>query len=345
MAKRNWRWLVDDLVEIRPAPNMHRIALRATAGVLVPLLVLWSLDRLDLSVYVTFGAFTAVYGGAWRTPHRWRVQAYHGAVMSAATISGALVALSPARTWLGIPLTVVWASLAAALSDRQRWRPPGPVLPVFAVSTCSAIPTTPERLLEAGVVVVLTAGFAVALGALEVRLHVRRRPSEAPGPPLIPPRAQRQRVQMIRCGAVVAVAGVIATASGIGHPYWAMAASVVPLTVFTFRGQVIRGLHRAIGTLIGIGFAAILLMVPLPSLAVLFLIAALLACTEMMVVRHYGIALIFITPLSLISVHLANPEPVPLLLQERLIETLIGVSIGMLAAILTRDRDPQVHSG
>lgn len=224
-------------MEIRPAPKMHRIAARATVGVLVPLLVLWAWDRLDLSVYVTFGAFTAVYGGAWRTPHRWRVQAYHGAIMSAATISGALVALSPARAWLGIPLTALWAGLAAALSDRQRWRPPGPVLPVFAVSTCSAIPTTPERLLEAVLVVLLTAAFAVAMGAIEVWLHVRGRPSEAPGPALVPPRAERQRVQLIRCGAVVAIAGVIATASGIGHPYWAMAASVVPLTVFTFRGR------------------------------------------------------------------------------------------------------------
>jgi hypothetical protein len=135
VKRTSWRRLLDDLVEIRPAPNMHRIALRATLGVLAPLLVLWSLDRLDLSVYVTFGAFTAVYGGPWRTPHRWRIHLYHGAVLSAATISGALIALSPARAWLGIPLTAVWASLAAALSDRQRWRPPGPVLPVFAVST------------------------------------------------------------------------------------------------------------------------------------------------------------------------------------------------------------------
>jgi uncharacterized membrane protein YccC len=342
VKRTSWRRLLDDLVEIRPAPNMHRIALRATLGVLAPLLVLWSLDRLDLSVYVTFGAFTAVYGGPWRTPHRWRIHLYHGAVLSAATISGALIALSPARAWLGIPLTAVWASLAAALSDRQRWRPPGPVLPVFAVSTCSAIPTTPARLAEAVVVVLLTAALAVALGVAEVWLHRRSRPHEEPGPPLVPPRPERQRVQLIRCGVVVALAGVVATASGIGHPYWAMAASVVPLTVFTFRGQVVRGVHRAVGTLIGIGFAAVLLLVPLPSLAVLFVIAALLACTEMMVVRHYGLALVFITPLSLMSVHLANPEPIPLLLQERLVETLIGVSIGLAAAIITRDRTPAV---
>lgn len=340
MAQPNWRWLGSDLVEVRPAPHAHRVATRASIAVLLPLLVLWSLDRLDLAVYVTFGAFVTVYGGGWRTPQRWRVQAYHGLILSAATISGALVAVSPARAWLGIPLTAAWASLAAALSDRQRWRPPGPVLPVFAASTCSAIPTTSQRLGEAVLVVLLTAGFAVAMGALEVAVRSRKRGHEAPGPLPEPPRPERQRVQMIRCGVVVAVAGVVATASGIGHPYWAMAASVVPLTAFSFRGQIVRGIHRAVGTLIGVGFAALLVLIPLPGLAMLFLIVALLACTELMVVRHYGLALVFITPLALLSVHLANPGGTALPLRDRLVETLIGVGIGMLAAILTRDRTP-----
>jgi uncharacterized membrane protein YccC len=56
-------------------------------------------------------------------------------------------------------------------------------------------------------------------------------------------------------------------------------------------------------------------------------------------VRHYGVALIFITVLALLSVQLASPQPVPELIWDRFVETLIGVGVGVVAAILTRNRD------
>lgn len=339
-----WRRLLDDLTEVRAAPYQHRVALRAATSLLVPLVVLWGIDRLDLTVYATFGAFASVYGGGLATPSRWRVQARLGAILSAASVTGALVGLSESRSWLAIPVTAAWASLAAALSDRQRWRPPGPIFPVFAVATCAAIPGTPLLVLEAAAVVVATAAFAVLLGVAEVL--VRDRAGMPPDPPLPPgpavPRAERQRIQWIRCAVVVAVSGTLATLAGIGHPYWAMVAAVTPLTVFTFRGQLVRGIHRAVGTMLGVVFAAGLLLLALPTPAVLVLTAALFAATEMLVVRHYGAALVMITPLALLSMHLAHPEPVGVLVIDRLVETLIGVGVGVLAAIVTRDRSVPV---
>lgn len=334
------RRLIDDLTEVRPAPHAHRVATRAATSLLVPLLALWWLGRLDLSVYATFGAFASVYGGGLVTASRWRTQARLGAILSAASVAGVLVGLSPSRSWLAIPVTAAWASLAAALSDRQRWRPPGPMFPVFAVATCAAIPTTPALALEAAVVVASTAAFAVALGAAEVWLRNRAgRPPDPPPPPgPAMPRAERQRIQLIRCGVVVAVAGLLATSAGIGHPYWAMVAAVTPLTVFTFRGQLVRGVHRAVGTLLGVAVSAGLLLVPLPVPAMLLVAAALFAAAELLVVRHYGAALVVITPLALLSMQVAHPEPVGVLVMDRLIETLIGVTVGLLAAVITRDR-------
>ena len=338
--RAGWRRLLDDLTEVRSAPHAHRVAVRAATSLLVPLLALWGLGRLDLSVYATFGAFASVYGGGVVTASRWRTQARLGAILAAASVSGALVGLSPVRGWLAIPVAAGWASLAAALSDRQRWRPPGPMFPVFAVATCAAIPGTPALVLQGAVVVTATAAFAVGLGAAEVWLRDRAgRPPDPPapsGPPM--PRAERQRIQLIRCGVVVAVAGLLATLAGIGHPYWAVVASVAPLTVFTFRGQLVRGVHRAVGTLLGVAVSAGLLLAPLPVPAMLLVAAGLFACAELLVVRHYGAALVVITPLALLSMQVAHPEPVGVLVMDRLIETLIGVAVGLLAAVITRDR-------
>lgn len=338
-----WRGLASELVEIRPAAYTRRVAIRAAVCIAPPMLILWSMSRLDLSVYATFGAFAALYGGALGTPTRWRTQAAVGAVLIAASVSGALVALSPHRSWIAIPLCAVWASLAAALSDRHRWRPPGPMFPVFAVATCAAIPTTPALLLSAIVTVVATAAYAVLLGVVEVwvlrRTGIARR-DPAPPPPPTMPRAQRLRIQWIRCGVVVLVAGVVATASGIGHPYWAMVASVTPLAVFTLRGQVMRGVQRAVGTVVGLLVAAVLLVPPLPTLALLLIVIALFACAELLVIRNYGAAMIVVTPLAILSMHLAVADPVSVLLVDRLYETLIGAAIGIVAAIVTRDRAP-----
>ena len=130
----------------------------------------------------------------------------------------------------------------------------------------------------------------------------------------------------------------LATLAGIGHPYWAMVASVAPLTVFTFRGQLVRGVHRAVGTLLGVAVSAGLLLAPLPVPALLLVAAGLFACAELLVVRHYGAALVVITPLALLSMQVAHPEPVGVLVMHRLIETLIGVAVGLLAVVITRDR-------
>ena len=67
-------------------------------------------------------------------------------------------------------------------------------------------------------------------------------------------------------------------------------------------------------------------------------IAGLQACAELLVVRNYGLALVAITPLALLSMQVAHPEPVGVLVMDRLIETLIGVAVGLLAAVITRDR-------
>lgn len=136
----------------------------------------------------------------------------------------------------------------------------------------------------------------------------------------------------------VAIAGLVATSAGISHPYWAMIAAVVPLAARPFRAQLVRGVHRALGTLAGLLVAAALLVIPLPVALTIVLIAALQASAELLVVRNYGLALVAITPLSLLSMQLANPQPVPSLLLDRLVETVIGVAVGLLIAMVTRDR-------
>lgn len=335
--RQHWRAILSDLVRFHPAQGTRRVAVRAALTMGLALTLLTSVGRVDWAIYATFGAFASIYGGGRPRPQRWLLQAGLGALLTAAVGCGALVGTSELRSWLVIPVAAAWATAGAVLSDRYSWRPPGPLFVVFAVATCAAIPTDPRDVPAAIAVTAATACFAVLLGAIEARWL----PGMSWGlpPPVLPPAPlHRQRIHAVRCAVAVAVAGLIATTAGISHPYWAMIAAVVPLVARTLRSQLVRGAQRTLGTALGLITAGILLLIPMPPLLTIAVIAALQACAELLVVRNYGLALVAITPLALLSMQLANPEPVGLLLVDRLIETLIGVSVGIVVAVVTRDR-------
>ncbi|SDM11418.1 Fusaric acid resistance protein-like [Geodermatophilus siccatus] len=340
-AASRWRGAVARLTEVTPQSATTPTAVRAGLSIAVPLLLLWAAGRPEWSLYATFGAFTAVYARGVTRTARVRTQAAVGLVLTAAVASGAAVALSADRAWLAVPVTALWASAAARASDRFRWRPPGPMFAVFAVAACAAVPLgAPSVVVSATAVAAGTAAFAVLLAALEPA----RFGAPASGPAPADPPLHRQRIHAVRCAVAVLLAGGLATATGIGHPYWAMATAVVPLATVTLRRQVVRGVHRVLGTVVGLGVAALLLALPLTPIVTILVAAGLQLITELLVARHYGAALVTITPLALLLVDLARPEPIGQLLVDRALETLLGVAVGVLVALVTRDRRTGRHT-
>ncbi|MGY1706424.1 FUSC family protein [Geodermatophilus sp. SYSU D00697] len=337
---QRWRSAVARLLEVTPQTDTAATAVRAGLSIALPLLVLWAVGHVEWSLYATFGAFTAVYGRGRTRGARLRIQAAVALVLTAAVTTGALVALSVHRSWLAVPVAAAWATAAARASDHYRWRPPGPTFAVFAVAACAAVPLDrPAQVAAAVATTAGTAAFALFLSAVEPG---RRAASYAAGP--ADPSAHRQKVHALRCAAAVLLAGTAATAAGISHPYWAVVAAVVPLATPTLSRQVVRGLHRLLGTLVGLVLAALLLALPLPPIVTILVAAALQTVTELLVARHYGAALLFITPLALLLGHLAHPQPIGSLLAARALETGIGVAVGLLVAVATRDRSAAAHS-
>jgi len=84
-------------------------------------------------------------------------------------------------------------------------------------------------------------------------------------------------------------------------------------------------------------FAA-LFALELSGMAVIVVVVALQALAELFVGRNYGLALIAVTPLALLMVHLAAPVPAGTLIVDRGLETVIGVAVGLLVGWLTRSR-------
>ena len=328
------------LLRWTPQTGTGPAAVRAGVTVAVPLVLLAAAGRVDLALYATFGAFTAVYGRRPDGSADVRVQARHAVVMVAAVATGCAVALSDHRALLAVPVAAAWAAGAAALSERQHWRPPGPLFPVFAVGACSAVARADPGQAAASVGVgvgaaVLALVVSAVSGVVPVRRAAPARPTTAHAAPAP---ASRQRVQALRCGVAVLVAGALATAAPGQHPYWAMVAAVVPMAAATLGGQLLRAAHRVVGTLGGLVLAGALLALPLGTWAVVAVAVALQVAAELLVTRHYGAAMLAITPLALLVGQLAHPVPVGALLADRGLETLLGVLVGAAVVVLTRQR-------
>lgn len=147
------------------------------------------------------------------------------------------------------------------------------------------------------------------------------------------------RLHLIRDGSGVLVADGVATASGIGHPYWAMVSAVVPMAASTFNGRLTRGAHRLAGTLLGLGLSAALLALGPSGLVLVLVIVGLQIAAELFVGRNYGLARVFVTPLTLLLGEIVTRHPEGQLLFDRGVETLLGVLVAVLVAVVTRDRD------
>ncbi|MCW2829133.1 MAG: Fusaric acid resistance protein-like [Marmoricola sp.] len=321
------------LLHIQPQPGAHRVALRAGLSVLVPLLTVLALGHPEWSTYAVFGAFTSIYGRNHVHLSRLAMQASAGATLVSVVVLGGVVSALHAPAWSTVLAAGLVAALGTMLSTAQDWHPPGPMFLVFAFGAVMTIPVTFADLPVMAVVAGSSAILSLALGNVGgFYRRQRTMPSRLASP---------WSWQPLRFALAVVMAGGIATALGIGHPYWAMVAAAAPLSARGFTGQLLRAGHRVLGTMLGLVTSAALLALGMGAVTTVLVVAVLQIATELLVGRNYGLAMICITPMALLMGQLAAPRPTASLLFDRGIETFIGAAVAVLvvgAAELRRRR-------
>gem|GEM_PF-3356332 len=91
-----------------------------------------------------------------------------------------------------------------------------------------------------------------------------------------------------------------------------------------------RGLHRIIGTTIGLGIAWLIFSYITSPLWICLFIISLQIIVEMLITRHYALAVTFLTPMGVLLAETGSATSLDpdYLLKMRLIEILIGSLIG-----------------
>jgi len=332
------------VIRVAPHNGDHRVAVRAAISVAVPLLVLWALDRLDLSVYASFGAFAALYGRHDRYGDRLRMQVAAGATLVTSMLIGTALSALGTPSLLRVAVVALVAGGVTLLSAAMRWHPPGALFAVFAAGACAGLPADPGAfgavLLVGGLSVAFSVAVTAAFAVARASSPLRRAPS-GPGGTVV---AWEMAATVFTAAFLAGTAGLLILSS---HWYWATVGAVAAVSGAHTTARVIRGVQRLLGTLAGVVAAAGILALHLPPLATIAVAVVLQAAAEMFVGRNYGIAMVFVTPLALLMVELAVPTAPGALLHDRVIETIIGVAVGTLVAVVSaalrhRGRRPDV---
>jgi hypothetical protein len=242
-----------------------------------------------------------------------------------------------------IPVAATAAVVGAALSDRLAWQPPGALFFVFAVGGCASVPVSPNMIPVALCLAVAAAMLAICLDLPVAFIHTgHAKPtgpgtaSPAPGPPVSERRHEAWHAGA-RCGLAVLIAGIFSTASGWGHPYWAMVAAAATTAGATAGARLTRGVQRALGTFAGLAVTAVLLATH-PTLTLTIVVVVILqVVAELVMGVNYALGLVFVTPLAILMIGLARPHlDTATLLSDRALETTIGAAAGITLTLITR---------
>ncbi|TFD32620.1 FUSC family protein [Cryobacterium cryoconiti] len=321
------------------------VASRASIAVVVPLVVLVFVGRIDWAAYAAFGAMTSLYGRS--EPYRLRARTV--SVAAACMLASVTAGLAMSVTEAALPalvLGLVFVITAGILVASTYGLFPGtPIFFVFAYLVCAQVPAPANEVLPRLLVAVASAALAWLLtmsGWAARRLAGDRSGDlfkQLPRTPVLRPAAYRDGqvwFTILQNLVGVLIAGGLALASGIGHPYWAVVSVVAVLPPPRAAHSISRAVHRIVGTALGVMVTALVLL-PGPSVWVLIVVIAISQFgAEILIGKHYGAALLFVTPLALTVAHLASPTAVPTLLVDRVVETALGGVVAVLIVLAAR---------
>ena len=118
--------------------------------------------------------------------------------------------------------------------------------------------------------------------------------------------------------------------SGLNKPYWIPISCLAVMQGATTHHIWRRGFYRILGTALGMGLCWIILSTFKDPLGICIAIVALQFIIESTVTRNYTLAVLFITPMTILLAEAANPiaQSPTELITSRLVDVLIGSLLG-----------------
>lgn len=247
--------------------------------------------------------------------------------------------------WLRAPLVACVALLVTITVRAYQLAPPGPLFFVMVAAIGAYTPMPLAKLpLQVGLLFLGALGAALIAFAYSLATTARL---------AVPPAAARSAtafddnvIDAILIALGVGASLFAAELLGLPRPYWVAVSCMAVLQGATLRAVWNRQLHRIVGTAAGMAVAAVLLALRLDGWGLAVAIMVLTWLVEWLVVRHYGLAVVFITPLTILLAEagtLRAAHEIDNLVVARLGDTALGCVVGFATGLILHS--PRCRSG
>ena len=185
---------------------------------------------------------------------------------------------------------------------------PGSFFFIFIAAMASCMPFNPQAIPEKIGLIGLGTMFACLL-ALCYSLLIKKTESsrEIAIPIVIVRNKDADFVEAFIVGTFVCGSLIIGHLFKIQNPYWIPVSCMAVIQGANLQHIWRRTFHRILGTFIGLGLCWILLSISNTPLSICISIILLQFIVEMLIVRQYALAVIFITPMTILIAETANP--------------------------------------
>ncbi len=319
------------LTTITPSSRRWQMPFAAALATGLPLLVGAYFDHLNYGLVSSLGGLVFLYTPNTALSHRmvWLMACGFG--MAACYALGVIGHFFPALLMWVITFTAILVNMVCRF---YRVGPPGSLFFIMATAIGAFSPGDVEGIpLKVGL---LTMGALLAcLIAFFYSLHVLRLDPPQPVAPPPPPTFDFVIFDSVVIGACVGISLALAQLLQLERPYWVPVSCLAVIQGATLRAVWNKQLQRVLGTAVGLLVSWGLLTLPLDQWSIGLMMIALAFIIESMVVRHYGIAVVFITPLTIFlaeAATLGHGSPAALI-EARFLDTLLGCLVGLAGAL------------
>ncbi len=285
------------------------------------------LDQFVTALLASMGGMVILYMRQTQIAHRMMTLAVCSFGFTVSFSVGLLTSFDPYLSAISLALTVFLATLICRFFSVP---PPGSFFFILVACLAKILPFDLTLAAErTGILLFGCMGACLlALGYSVVQQHFLKKSA------VVPVEAEDHRIAAIILEAAVIglfVGGgyLFALLVNLQNPYWVPVSTAAIMQGATFRAIWHRNVQRIFGTIIGMGVTWVIFSLSPGIWELAALIMLLSFLIEVLITRNYGLAVIFITPLTVIfaEASLASADTGQLILM-RLLDIILGSSIG-----------------
>jgi len=324
---------IEHLMTVNQSRRPWHMPIIAAIAISFPVFVGAYFDALSAGIKASLGAMIILnlpFIGS--LPQRMVTVMAWGFAMSLCFALGLIAQQLP---FMKIPVFALVAFAIVIFGRYYNQPPPAGLFVMMSTAIALFILVPLTQIVAATGLVMLGSGFALIMALLySLWLLATRERTNLPAQSYQPETIS----ESIMVAGFVSLSLSLALVLAMPYPYWAAVSCFIIIQGIHLRTMWIKQFHRLLGTLIGMGVAAWMLSWHLTLWQVAAAIFVLMLCIESLVDRHYGLAVIFITPLTVfIAEYGSGLSPSQQLYQEviraRMLDTALGCLIGLMGGM------------